>query len=63
MLPRETDREFNVRDYPHLLDLLGPEEFERQVCPLEVARERYKGWMEGYRLLEACVCSILASGG
>ena len=40
---------FRPQDYPKLLELLGPAEFERRVCPLDVAREGWRGgWMDGY---------------
>ena len=39
---------FYVADYPALLELLGPDEFERVVCPFYVARERRREWREGY---------------
>ena len=32
---------FQPKDYPALLELLGQEEFERRVCQLDVARERW----------------------
>ena len=35
---------FHPKDYPALLELLGSEEFERRVCPLDVARERWEQW-------------------
>lgn len=50
---------YHAADYPKLIDLLGVEEFERTVCPLNVARERYRGYEEGcaemYAILEAYV--------
>ena len=33
---------FHPKDYAILLELLGQEEFERRVCPLDVARERLR---------------------
>lgn len=33
---------FHPKDYPALLELLGPEEFERRVCSLDEARR--VGW-------------------
>ena len=33
---------FHPKDYPLLLELLGPEEFERRVCPRDVARRRWR---------------------
>ena len=38
---------FHPKDYSALLELLGPEEFERRVCPLDVARERWQEWRGG----------------
>ena len=38
---------FHTKDYPALLELLGPEEFERRVCPLEQARREYGNWLTG----------------
>ena len=38
---------FHPKDYTALLELLGPEEFEQRVCPLDVARERWRHWLEG----------------
>ena len=39
---------FHPKDYSALLELLGPEEFERRVCALDVAREReYGNWLTG----------------
>jgi len=29
--------------YPDLLELLGPEEFERVVCPIDLASEQFSG--------------------
>ena len=57
---------YAVADYPTLLALYGPEEFERTVCPLDIARERYRGYREGrrggYVVLEAYVLTCLARG-
>ena len=57
---------FWPEDYPALLELLGPDEFKRAVCPLDLARERYRGYLEGrregYALLEAYVTIQLAQG-
>lgn len=39
---------FHPKDYADLLELLGPEEFERRVCPLDVARERLRERRESY---------------
>ena len=54
----------HIADYPVLFELLGPEEFERTVCPLDVARERFAGYREGraegYAILEAYVITSLA---
>ncbi len=36
------------KDYAALLELLGQEEFERRVCPLDVARERLRERRESY---------------
>lgn len=33
---------FHPKDCLALLKLLGPEEFEQRVCPLDVARERWR---------------------
>lgn len=38
---------YHIADYPVLLELLGPDEFERTVRPLHVARERLAGYREG----------------
>ena len=56
---------FHPKDYPALLELLGQEEFERQVCPLDVARERYLREEEGVQAEGAnwrCL-QIVAKGG
>ena len=34
----------HVDDYPALFELLGQEESERVVCPLELARVQYRQW-------------------
>ncbi len=53
--PMSTDRwpqpPFHPKDYPALLELLGPEEFERRVCPLDVARKRWRRWQGGQQVL------------
>ena len=38
---------------PALLELLGPEEFERRVCPLDVTRQRYWAWTSWQVVLQA----------
>ena len=57
---------YAVADYPTLLALYGLEEFERTVCPPDVAQERYRGYeegrAEGYAILEAYVTIQLAQG-
>ncbi len=44
---------FHAKDYSALLELLGPEEFERRVCSLGVARERLRERRESYGVNEA----------
>ncbi len=41
---------FHIEDYPALLELPDLGEFERTIYPLDVARERYLEWREGYRI-------------
>ena len=39
---------FHPKDYPILLELLGSKEFERRVCPLNLACERLRERRESY---------------
>ena len=53
---------FWPEDYPSLLELLGPEEFERVVCPLDLARVRYRQWERGNEMIADKVVERLAKG-
>lgn len=53
---------FHVDDYPALLGLLGPEDFERVVCPLDLARVRYRRWELRNELITELVVERLARG-
>ena len=50
-------------EYPALLELLGPEEFERQVCPLDLARVQYQQWLRSNEVIADRVVERLAKGG
>ena len=53
---------FWPEDYPVLLELLGEEEFERVVCPLELARVQYQQWLRGNEAMAEKVIERLARG-
>ena len=54
-------RSFWPEDCPVLLGLLGPDEFERIVCPRDLARERYRRWQLRNELMVELVVEFLGS--
>ncbi len=53
---------FWPEDYPALLELLGPEEFERVVCPIDLAWVQYDQWLRGNEVIAEKVTERLAKG-
>jgi hypothetical protein len=53
---------FWPEDSPALLELLGPEEFERVVCPIDLARVQYGQWARRNEEIAEKVVERLARG-